>query len=184
MVLRQNIPMWIVPFILTSGCDNRATQIAREAANRQARQNAAMADLNKEVASGTQQLVAADAQARKEIVGVHRDLQTERTRLDTSWNALEKERRQIASQRLTESVLVPVIQSGGLLVLVIAVLGFCWYALGNRHDAGYSNAEFNELLVRELLPDDAARRLPGYGCPLLDQPQSGNDSSESAAGTG
>src|SRR5262245_29911721 len=93
--------------ILIGGCDDRAAQVAREAANRQAEQNTTMAELNKEVASGTHQLVEADAQARKEIVGVHRDLQAERTRLDNSWSELEKERQQIATQRCTESLLVP-----------------------------------------------------------------------------
>ena len=118
-----------LPLAVTHGCDDRATQIAREAADRQAQQNTAMAELNKEVASGTHQLVEADAQARKEIVGVHHDLQAERTRLDSGWNELEGERRQIAGQRRTESMLVPVttLVGGGLLVVVL--LGFCWYAL-------------------------------------------------------
>src|SRR5215212_1731394 len=88
--------LWIALIGVTSGCDDRPTQIAREAANRQAQQNTAMSELNKQVAGGTRELVAADAQARKEIVGVHRDLQTERTRLDTAWGALEKERQHIA----------------------------------------------------------------------------------------
>src|SRR5262245_51317897 len=79
----------------TRGCDDRETQIAREAADRQAQQNTEMARLNKEVASGTHELVAADAQARKEIVGVHHELQAERARLDTSWKDLEGERQQI-----------------------------------------------------------------------------------------
>src|SRR5882757_4159100 len=116
MSQKRNVRTWIgriVLVILISGCDDGATQIAREAANRQAQQNTAMADLNKEVAGGTHQLVEADAQARKEIVGVHHELQAERTRPDSGWNALEQERQQIASQRRTESMLVPVIQAGG-----------------------------------------------------------------------
>src|SRR5262245_42992267 len=116
---------WIPLMILIGGCDERATQIAREAADRQAQQNKSMAELNREVASGTHQLVQADAKARQEIVGVHRDLQAERTRVDTGWNALEQERRQIAGQRRTESMIVPIF---GLL-LAIVLLGFCWYTL-------------------------------------------------------
>src|SRR6185295_6133925 len=109
-----------VLIVLTSGCDDRASQIAREAANRQVQQNTAMADLNKEVASGTHRLVEADAQARKEIVGVHRDLQAERSRLDSSWNELEDDRRQLAGQRRTASALVAVAQvSGGVLLLTV-----------------------------------------------------------------
>ena len=77
------IPRVLVLLIVTSGCDDAATRIAREAADRQAQQNTAMANLNQEVASGTHQLVAADAEARKEIVVVHHDLQAERSKLDS-----------------------------------------------------------------------------------------------------
>ena len=75
--------LWTTLSILTSGCDDAATRVAREAADRQAQQNTTMAELNKEVAGGTHRLVEADAQARKEVIGVHRDLQAERSRLDT-----------------------------------------------------------------------------------------------------
>ena len=84
MLPKLNRQTWILSITLlaaTHGCDKKATQIAREAADRQAQQNTAMAQLNKEVASGSHQLVEADAQARQEIVGVHHDLQAERTRL-------------------------------------------------------------------------------------------------------
>ena len=53
----------VLPLLAAHGCDDKATKIAREAADRQAQQNTAMADLNKEVASGTHKLVEADAQA-------------------------------------------------------------------------------------------------------------------------
>lgn len=104
--------------VLTTGCtDERVTEIAREAANRQAQQNVAMAELNKEVASGTKRFVEADAQSRKEIASVHRELQAERTRLDTGWNDLEAERKNIASQRRSESLLVPIAQSASGVLL-------------------------------------------------------------------
>src|SRR5215216_4653667 len=111
MFRNPNHKTWILSIILfaaTHGCDDKATQIAREAADRQAQQNTEMAQLTKEVASGSHQLVEADAKARQEIVGVHHDLQAERTRLDTSWYALEQERKGIATQRRTESLLIPV----------------------------------------------------------------------------
>src|SRR5690349_21327105 len=92
--------------VVILGCDDRVAQIAREAADRQAQQNTEMARLNKEVAAGSQELVEADARARKDIVGVHHDLQTERANLDTSRTELESERREIASRRRTESMLV------------------------------------------------------------------------------
>jgi hypothetical protein len=153
----------VLPLAVTHGCDDKATQIAREAADRQAQQNTEMAQLNKEVASGTHQLVAADAQARKEIVGVHHELQAERTRLDSGWNELEGERRQIAGQRRTESMLVPVTSLIGSIVLVAMLLRFCWRTLvaaGNDD----TNAQLNELLIHEILPEE--------GTPLLVSPHS------------
>ena len=156
MFPERNVTTWIpriVLLILISGCDDRATQIAREAADRQAQQNTAMADLNKEVAGGTRQLVEADAQARKEIVGVHHDLQAERTRLDSGWNELEGERRQIAGQRRTESMLVSVTQLTGGVLLLVVLLGFCWYALVAARRSEDTDAQLNELLVCEILPE-------------------------------
>jgi hypothetical protein len=46
---------------MLTGCeDDRVAQIAREAADRQAQQNTQMAELQKEVVSGTKSLVDAD----------------------------------------------------------------------------------------------------------------------------
>jgi hypothetical protein len=167
--LRILIP-WTLVLTVTSGCDDRATRTAREAADRQAQQNNAMAELNKEVASGTHELVKADGQARKEIVGVHRDLQAERTRLDSGWSELNDERRQVASQRRTESLLVAVVQYAGGILLLVVLLGFSWYALVA---AGRSNADaqLNELLVCEILPDESLLLSLDERSPaLLDRP--------------
>jgi hypothetical protein len=161
---------WIVSMILISGCDDRATQIAREAADRQAQQNTAMAELNQEVASGTHRLVEADAQARKELVGVHRDLQSERARLDTSWGDLEQERRQMAGERRTESLLAPTVQTAGLLAVVALVLGFCWYALVNVRNNGELECSVTDLLIDEVLLDEPQPRLADRELPpLLDK---------------
>ena len=147
--------LWIILIGVTSGCDDRATQVAREAASRQAQQNTAMAELNKEVATGTRELVAADSAARKEIVGVHHELQAERSRLDTGWDSMEKERQHIAAERRTESVLVPAVEVFGGLALVIVLLGFCWYALVATRRGDDSNAQLNEILICEVLSDES-----------------------------
>jgi hypothetical protein len=146
--------LWIATLAATSGCDSRVTQVAREAANRQAQQNTVMAELHQEVAAGTHELVAADAKARGDIVGVHHDLQSERTRLDTGWSALETEWRQIASQRRTDSfltALAPLLTGG---VLVILLLGFCWYALGKSHSSNGRDFVLDDFLIREIVPNE------------------------------
>jgi hypothetical protein len=140
--------------ITAIGCgDELTTRIAREAADRQAQQNTAMAELNKQVATGTRDLVSADAQARTDVLRVHHDLQAERMRLDSGWSSLEEERRQLAMDRRTQSILAPFGTIVATVILVTLVLGFCWYALVaiRRDDGGH--AELNELLLAELLPE-------------------------------
>ena len=124
-----------------------------DAADRQAQQNTTMAELHDEVASGTRRLVEADGQARAEIVAVHRDLQAERSRLDSGWTDLEQERREIARERRTESMLVPAIEVGGGLMLLIVLLGYCWYALVRLRSGDSVDADLTALLVEELLAD-------------------------------
>ncbi len=143
--------------VVTSGCNDEVGGVAREAANRQAQQNTEMAQLNKEVASGTRGLVEADAQARKEIIGVHHELQSERSRLDAGRDVLEEERHLIADQRRTESMFVTLAQLCGGILLLIVLLGFCWYVLiaGRRNDD--SHVALNELLVCEFLSKESPR---------------------------
>jgi hypothetical protein len=150
----------VIVVILIGGCDERATRIAREAADRQAQQNTAMADLNREVASGTRHLIDADSQARKEIVSVHRDLQAERARLDTSWNVLEVERRKVAHERRRDSMLASMAVLVGAVLIVALLLGFCWYALVAAKQGDAEAEELNQLVIHELL---------GEGLPLLKQ---------------
>jgi hypothetical protein len=161
MLLDRNQRTWILGILLmslASGCDERATQIALDAADRQAQQNTAMVELNKEVAGGAHQLVEADAKARGEMVTVHRELQAERTRLDSGWTVLDQERLAVANQRRTESMLVPAISLIGNMLLVIVLLGFCWYALvASRHGDG-TEAQLNELLVSEFLIQEVSLR--------------------------
>jgi hypothetical protein len=118
-----------------------------------------MAELHEEVAGGTRRLVEADAQARQETVAVHRELQADRNRLDGGRTDLEQERRQIATERRTESMLVPAMKFGGGLALAIVLLGFCWYALVRLRTSDSADADLSALLVEQLLAEEP-RELP------------------------
>jgi hypothetical protein len=118
-----------------------------------------MAELNEEVATGTKRLVEADAEARKEVVGVHRDLQAERARLDSSWNDLEHDRRHLAQQQRAESLLVPTLETVGLLSVVALVLGFCWYALTKAHRTDESDSDVRDLLLEQVAFADSQTQL-------------------------
>ena len=159
----------ILALTWTSGCDERVVEVAREAADRQAAQNQQMGELQKEVARGTRSLVEADAAAREEIVGVHRDLQLERQQLGTGWNDLEEERRKIAQQRRTESLVVPLAQAIGAIVFVTVLMGFLWQLLASTRSSDSIDDELSELLIQQMLVDEAqdpelalSKCLPDY----------------------
>ena len=142
---------------LTTGCDEdengRVAELAREAAQRQAEQNKEMAKVNQTVAEATERLVAADAEARKEIVIVHREIQSERSGLNAQHDRLEEERKDIAQQRLTESWIGPVIQSSGILVVAGLAICFCILLILGLRKSNAADAELNELLVQELVSE-------------------------------
>lgn len=141
----------IVALAWTTGCDERVVEVAREAADRQAAQNEQMGNLQKEVAHGTRSLVEADAAARKEIVGVHRDLQAERRQLGTSWNDLEAQRQQVARQRRIESVLVPLLTAVTGVVLVVVLLSFLRQLFASSETTESIDVELQNLLVEQVL---------------------------------
>lgn len=141
--------VWIGLTLVTSGCDERVVEVAREAADRQASQNQAMARLQQQVAEGTQGLVAADAAARRDFVTVHHDLQSERQGLDKARTALELERQALARDRRTESLLVALVPLVSGAVLLTTLLLFLRQTLQQSSDG--VDAELNELLLVELV---------------------------------
>ncbi len=151
----SSVMLIVLAIVATAGCDDdtRVTKVATEAADRQAKQNEEMVRLNREVAEGTRRLVDADADTRREIIGVHKELQGERTELGQQWNNLEAERRSIAQQRRTESMLVPVAQAVGAVLLVALVIGFCWSLLFGLRTKDESHQDLAELLVQEIVAE-------------------------------
>lgn len=111
------------------GCDDRATRIATQAADRQAQQNREMAQLNREVAAGASNLVTEEAKARQQVLEVHRELQQERSGLAAGWNKLEVERQQIARSRRTESALAAIVSGGGAMLAALLALALAWLVL-------------------------------------------------------
>ena len=153
--------MFMIMCCMLTGCtDERVSQIAREAADRQAEQNKAMAELQGQVAEGTRQLVEADAQSRQEMIGVHRELQSERSRLDQSWDKLHQQQR-------NESLLVAFLPTIGIVIVVCLLLGFCWYALCAAHSEEIASSDLSELLVEELTSEKPRLLQRGTDLPAL-----------------
>jgi hypothetical protein len=134
------------------GCDDRATQIAREAASRQAQQNTDMAGVTREAAAGASRLVEEESLSRQQTLALQKQLQDEGRRIDEARDGLEQERRQIAGARRTESWLLALLQGGGGVAAAILSLGVAWLAL---HGLGTQD-HAPELACEQLIENLAA----------------------------
>jgi hypothetical protein len=159
--------MMMLTAVMT-GCttDERVAHVAIEAADRQAQQNAEMARVTSQASEGNSKLIEADAEARKEIVRVHRDLQAERTQLSEQWNQLENERQDIAGDRRTESLVVPAVKTLGAIAVAVLAIGFCLVLLFGLRKSDDTDAQLGELLIHEIVGDQP-RLLPPRDVPAL-----------------
>jgi TolA-binding protein len=119
------------------GCDGneRVAQVAIEAAEQQAKQNERMAQNN------------------HKLLDMQHDLQAEQAQVGNLRDQLEDERRDIASQRLTESRLGPILKSCAAAALSIVTIGFCWYLLYGLKSED-TDQLLGELLIEDLMTED------------------------------
>lgn len=146
----------LILLISIGGCSSesqRVADVALQAADRQAAQNSEMSQLNREVAAGTKRLVEQDAAARKELAGVQSAIQSEREQLWNSWDALEGERQQIASDRRTKSALSVMFRGTSLVAVALICLAFSWLALRSLSDESTGDAAVYEVLMDGLESD-------------------------------
>ena len=136
-----------------AGCrseDERLARFAEQAAERQAEQNRRMADLQKEVAEGSRRLVEADAKARSDFSSLHKDLQSERSEVGRQRDLLEEERRDIASQRVTDPLVAAAVMDAGLTVACVLPLVLCWHLLRRSETDDPADALVAEVLLADL----------------------------------
>ena len=142
----------IALLLAAAGCedDKRVVELAREAADRQAEQNRQMGRQTEEIATATRELIEADARSRQEMVALHRELQNEQAVVARQRDALETERRELARARQRESLLIPVLQGGGGVLVVVAALVFCAFLLAGLRRHEETSEALSELLIQEL----------------------------------
>ncbi len=98
----------LAALVWTLGCNSRASQIAIEAADRQAEQNQELARLDREHAS-----------SRRELIELHQQVQQERQSLSGGWLDLHAEQQEVIKERRTESL---VVKLAPVLLALIAAL--------------------------------------------------------------
>lgn len=109
---------WTVLTAVVAGCekppDQRILDLTEDALRVQSRQNQLAAEQQQQFAAATKELVAADAQARTEVLELSRELQAERREIGTQRDALERERRDLAYLRNFDPVTAAAISALGM----------------------------------------------------------------------
>jgi len=144
----------LVAISMLSGCQSdenrRLAELAERQLDRQAEQNRRMADLQDEVAAGSRQLVEAEAEARRDMIGLHHDLQDEHQTVGEQRDALEADRKQLATQRHRDPIIAETIAQIGLLTACGLPLLICLLLL-RRPIEPSSDQEIAELLIADLV---------------------------------
>ena len=184
------IPIAVMLMLTVIGCNEnenqRLAEMAEKNLERQAEQNRRMSELQHEVAEGSRRLVEADAKAREEMVTFHREVQAERSEIGRQRDALEQERRGLATKRHLNPIIAAAITNTGLLLACLLPLVLCWYLLHSRVEPADDRA-VAEILLEDLVVERSllsrTENRPAIGCGdggtrrLADESERANESS-------
>src|SRR5882724_305641 len=110
--------------VVVTGCgdppDKRLLDLAQQSLAQQARQSEQLAKQSQQVATAARELVAADAQARQELIAgltkLQGQIQAERAAFDHQRDDLEHERRELAAQRGRDPIIAQAIGASGVML--------------------------------------------------------------------
>ncbi len=138
--------------LLGSGCSDenaRVAEVATQAANRQAKQNEEMSKVNREVAEAHKQLIAEEASARRDAMVVQGKLVDQQKDLNHQAEAIDHERRELASERYWEPIWGAVISNLAILAACALPLVVCVLLL-RRSPVPTANDAVSDILLEEL----------------------------------
>jgi hypothetical protein len=147
-------PRVLLTLLVTSlvGCsdpDSRLGELALQVTHEQAQQNQRIAEGSKVLAQGSQQLVEADAKARRELIDLQQALRQDQSTVAQQRDALEAERKDIANHRRFESSFTAGAVILGVLLACLAPLILAGISLmGLWRDT--TREEEGEVLIGEL----------------------------------
>jgi hypothetical protein len=145
-----------IPFLILVGCsrdDQRLVDLSRQSLDRQAEQNRLVETNNQQITDATKRLIEADADSRRENTRLHHDLQAERTGVNQQRDALEQERREIASERNRDPIVAESIKTAvGLIVAALPLVICLFLVRGLFHKS--DDEAVADLLVEQLLSHD------------------------------
>jgi hypothetical protein len=138
---------------------DRLADLASQVTHEQAQQNQRLADASKAIAQGSQQLVDADADARRDVIKLQQDLRHDQAEIGHYRDALEAERKAIAWERKTESAIGSGLVVLGLLLACLAPLVLAGIALIGLFKEPTTEEE-GHILVEELAHSFLVEQVP------------------------
>jgi TolA-binding protein len=156
--------------VVAAGCDSeRLARMAEQSTREQSAQNQRVSQAHASLAEGSKQLVEADANARRDLAQLQDKLREDQSQVNEQRDALEAERKSIASERRQDSQCSSALATLGILLACLAPLVLAGIALAVLH-RGSGQQEVDEVLVHELAQtlsvDDAERERDRLAMPV------------------
>ena len=164
-MVRTMIPIAII--VIAIGCQNdsdRVSELATRHATQQAELSRETVKLQAELIEGTQQLVEADAQARRDFLELEGKLDDQRAELGRRHDDLEEERRDIATQRYRDPIVANVVIAVGSVLACLLPLLLAGYLLRCQLREPEDHTA-TEILLDEIVATHPA--LMASGRPLI-----------------
>ena len=134
------IPAMLLVIVLAGCGDERVVQVTREADNRQAEQNRQIA-----------RVVNEESTFRQQAAKLQNDLRADQAAIAQQRDQLEAERKQIASQREWAEFYKPLLETAGVVAVIVAVLAYCGFLVRTLRNSGPADALLAEALVDRIL---------------------------------
>lgn len=155
----KRLPILAVILLTTIGCQNDSDRIANMAtqhANQQAELSRETVELQTVLVGGTQQLVGADAQARRDFLELEAKLDEHRATIDRRQDELAEARLELAKQQARDPIVANAVLSVGTILTCMLPLLFAGYILrSNFHQSDDEVA--SELLLDEIVAIQQSR---------------------------
>lgn len=170
--------------LIVAGCesrDERLVSFAERSVESQQRQNEIIGRHSEQVvlesralAEAAKEVVAADAQARLELISAQREMsqgwQAELSGVNRQRDELERERRTIADQRFRDPMIAAAVQTIGLLLVCLLPLVVAAYALRQLNQPVDDGGQLGDLLMEELATGEPMLLTPPKRPLLITEP--------------
>lgn len=148
--------------VITVGCQNdgdRFAELARQYATQQSELSRETVELQAELIEGTQQLVEADSQSRRDFIELEGKLDEQRVELARRHDHLENERREMAKQRHRDPIVANAMLTVGSLLACLLPLLFAGYLLKSQLNEPDDHS-VTEILLEEIAGHPAPMEPP------------------------